>query len=134
MEIEYKKLINGKSVKLTGELKEIYNKIHDLSKLPKLQSLDHKTRLATYNPSTIDVRGLHCKLVSILAGSLIGLMNSASNIDKGPINMFIKYVMEIILRTEKLSSYPQKYRKSIVQNGGSDHTENNQEEIGRAHV
>ena len=92
-----------------------------------LQSLDHKTRLATYNPSTIDVRGLHCKLVSILAGSLIGLMNSASNIDKGPINMFIKYVMEIILRTEKLSSYPQKYRKSIVQNGGSDHTENNQE-------
>lgn len=132
--IIYRQIKNGSTLKLTDELKHIYNSIQNTNSLPKIN-------MSFYNsPLYIEsfVRGIftiakltdiHRNLITTLSTILMDLLTSTSPSNIPAVTAYIKYVMKIIMDTEKYSSLPNKFKKNIVQNGGSISTEKNYEDI-----
>jgi hypothetical protein len=105
-------------------MKDIYNSIGDISKLGEMDISFYNTELymSTFITKEIkidDARDIHRKLVLTLSSMLISVANTIK---------FVRYIVTAIFNMERMSSFPNRFKKSIVQSNSGDQTEQQTDE------
>lgn len=113
--VKYTLLKNG-NVGIDVDLKEIYNETK--ATLPNVSVSFYNTKLWKASFTNVDCKNTHRQLIGFLAYI----------VTQYPVP-FVKYVMDKIYTSERLSSKPNRYKKNIIQNKGGIVTENNTEEF-----
>jgi hypothetical protein len=131
--IEYQRIQHGDNIKLWDVPKQIFNNYRDIATTPKIDmSILQTDHLNNFGAPPTKI--LHQYLIGTLASILHGLINRSSPAQVDNTITFVKYVMNVIFWMEKFQSLPDRYKRSVVQNGGQTKTEDNNEEYASNEV
>lgn len=132
--VEYLRIKNGASLKLRDVPKQIYNSFGNINSAPNIDLTFYNSKLykqsfVTNNQNLQVLRDIHRQLILTLSTILVTLVEKTTPSNQKNMEIFAKYIMDNIFQMEQYSSFPNKFKKAIVQSGASVYTEHNHEGV-----